>query len=104
MVSRVRLERAIQIADLYLVAASLRAVVMTHSQCVVYKGQRLRRGRLTTAQAPASPVEVFPVVLRADKLERDPNKGLNLLALDELDRGFHRPAALTLGVLEDGHI
>jgi hypothetical protein len=40
-----------QIADLYLVAASLRAVVMTHSQCVVYKGQRLRRGRLTTAQA-----------------------------------------------------
>ena len=53
---------------------------------------------------PASPLEVFLVVLRGDKLERDPNKGLNLLALDEFNRGFHRPPALTLAVLEDGHI
>ena len=75
------------------------SVAASKAHCA--RGQRLRSGGLKARAA--SPLEVILVVVLGDKLERDPYKGLNLLALDELDRSLHRTPPLTRSVLEDRH-
>src|SRR4029077_10185597 len=50
-----------------------------------------------------SPVKVVLIVLRGDRLEWDPHKRINLLALGQLECSFDGAGALTFGVLKDSH-